>query len=88
MGETFFDHRIIKHPEKDGRPEWYGIHEVYYDEDGNIALVDHDPEVTGESLEDLKLGLKLIATALNKEILVNGEFEESELQTPEDFVDK
>jgi len=70
-----WNHRIIKHSAEGEKPEWYGIYEVFYNEDGAIALTTEDPEVSGESIDDLKLGLKLINSAFKEDVLVEGEFE-------------
>lgn len=34
--------------------EWYGLHEVYYNDKGEIDGWIEEPEVTGETLEDLR----------------------------------
>lgn len=55
----------------------YSIHEVYYDEAGNISGWTADPVTVGaSSLKDLRDVLNLIAGALNKPVIDLDEMEQ------------
>lgn len=63
-----WNHRVIK--TKDGTEDWYGIHEVYYDEDGKAYGWTSKPvEVAGNSIHDLRKTLEQMLECLNKEII-------------------
>ena len=52
----------------------FEIREVYYNEDGTIFAISEEAEgVSGESLEDLKLGLDYVSKAMNAPILKESE---------------
>jgi len=55
-----WNYRIIK----DG--ETYGLHEVFYNDDGEIAAHSENPEVVGESVEDIKGSLELMLKDVKK----------------------
>jgi len=48
---------------------WYGIHEVFYDEDGKVDGWTEDEEIMGESLEELKQTLEWMLVCLDKPVL-------------------
>jgi hypothetical protein len=52
----------------------YGIHEVYYKEDGTLSMYSDSIDPYGESIEELENDLKLMLKAFKKDVL-----------TPEDF---
>jgi hypothetical protein len=59
-----WNHRVVK---KEGG---YGIHEVYYKEDGTIQAVTKDAiDPYGETLEDLRLELQRMVGATFKDVL-------------------
>lgn len=64
-----FDHRIMVRD--DGRGgTWLTIHEVYYDDNHRILAWTVEPVgPVGEDLEDLRMGHRLIGTALEKPAL-------------------
>lgn len=43
--------------------EWYGLHEVSYDEKGEINGWFDEPEVTGETLEELRRTITMMYLA-------------------------
>ena len=46
-----WNHRIMRHNDD---PTWYGLHEVYYNDAGQVvAWTDSPVTVTGESVDDL-----------------------------------
>ena len=55
-----WNYRIIK----DG--ETYGLYEVFYNDDGEIAAHSETPEVVGESVEDIKSSLELMLKDVKK----------------------
>jgi len=72
-GFGHWNHRIVKRKEKglDGKDEWfYGIHEVYYDENDKPYMLTKEPiDITGETEEDLKLGYKQMERAFDLPVL-------------------
>ncbi len=55
---------------------WYGIHEVYYDENGKVdGWTDCEIQPFGETPEELKQCFELMSLSFNKEIL---DYEESD----------
>lgn len=68
-----WNHRIVrrKHTYVDGSTEYtYGIHEVYYDEDGNVETWTVEPTYPhGDSIEDIKWSLKHMAKCLEHPVL-------------------
>ena len=54
-----WNYRIIKR-EVDGQPDQYGLFEVFYNDDGEILAHSEEPEVFGESAEDLLQTLRLM----------------------------
>ncbi len=58
-----WNHRIIRHVTNAGTAAWYGLHEVYYDDKGNITDWTNDPvDVSASSPKELKA---LITTMLH-----------------------
>jgi len=69
---SHWNHRVVRWNHKDAKPPCvtYGIHEAFYDDKGRVWGVTERPvEVDGDSLEDLKVGLKWMSSALKKPIL-------------------
>jgi len=56
-----WNYRIIKDSDNS-----YGLYEVIYNDDGEISAHSEDPEVIGESPEDLLLSLRLMLDDANK----------------------
>ena len=54
-----WNYRIIKR-EVDGQPDQYGLFEVFYNDNGEITAHTEEPEVFGESVEDLLQTLRLM----------------------------
>lgn len=57
-----WNYRIIK----DG--ETYGLYEVFYNEEGEIALHSENPDVVGESVDDIIKSLELMLGDAKKHI--------------------
>ena len=57
-----WNYRIIK----DG--ETYGLYEVFYNEEGEIALHSENPDVVGESVDDIVKSLELMLGDAKKHI--------------------
>lgn len=64
-----WNHRIIQ-KEDDGNI-YYEIHEVYYNENGTIwAITEESVKPFGDTVEDLKVGMKLMLTAFEEPVLI------------------
>lgn len=60
-----WNHRVIYHPKSRDNPEaYYGVHEVYYDEQGGVRNWTADAEVIGESMTGLAETLMLMRRAV------------------------
>lgn len=71
---SHWNHRVMKRKLESG--DFYGIHEVFYNEDGSIWSYTVDPiEVVGESIDELKQTLEWMLKCLDNPILVDGEFD-------------
>lgn len=68
-------HRVIRHDLKDGHVPYYGIHEVYCDENGKIWACTEKAKITAweateeENLPALRQELKWMLEALDAPIL-------------------
>jgi len=62
-----WNHRVMKH--HDCGEDWYGIHEVFYDENGEVDGWAESADVTGESLNDLRTALDWMLDCLDKPVL-------------------
>jgi len=59
---------------------YYGVHEVYYDSNGNVNGYTINPvTISGDNIEDIKEYLKMIENCLDKEILDYDEEEKNEI---------
>lgn len=56
-----WNYRIIKNKDNS-----YGLYEVIYNDDGEISAHSEDPEVIGESPEDLLASIRLMLDDANK----------------------
>jgi len=79
---SHWNHRVIKHTKTitiDGEPETetkFSIHEVLYDENGNLNGYTEDAlEPYGETLLELADDLARFQEALSKPVLVHEDFE-------------
>lgn len=88
IGERMsWNYRILKHVDDAGifkshYPNgiiWYGIHEVYYDKNGEPELCSSDPvKVLQEDLEFIKTDLKMMLKATSKPVLNYSLFKDKE----------
>lgn len=53
-----WNYRVVRHTAPNGE-NYYGLHEVYYDQHGKAELWCETPTDTGETLEDLISSLRL-----------------------------
>jgi hypothetical protein len=67
-----WNHRVIKRTIGDS--ESFGIHEVYYNDDGSVEGCTIDPvAVDCDTLDDLRETLERMLRCLDKPVLVDGE---------------
>ena len=52
-----WNYRIVRHRTKG--VVWYGLHEVYYRENGKLWLWSDKPECVGDTVKDLVAGLAM-----------------------------
>lgn len=67
-----WNYRVVKKSNTgyDNLDEYYGIHEVYYDDDGKPEMVTVDPVgAAGDTLEELKHDLAYMIAALDMPVL-------------------
>jgi len=63
-----WNHRVVK--TKDGEDDWYAIHEVFYDKDGNVDGMTKQPvSVGGNTIEELKWTLTKMLESLEYNII-------------------
>lgn len=53
-----WNYRVVRHTAPNGE-EYYGLHEVYYDQHGNVELWCETPEETADTLAGLAAALRL-----------------------------
>ena len=76
--------RIIHYDKRE--PSGYGVHEVFYNEDGTVFDYTENPiDITGETIEDVKKYAQMIVDDINKspvlvqsEIVIIHDFDPSE----------
>ena len=70
---SHWNHRVVK---RITEREVYGIHEVFYNDDGSINAYTKEPiRAQCESIEELREYIQWMLDCLDKEILVDGEVE-------------
>ncbi len=66
---SYWNYRVVRHSPEQGEI-YYGIHEVYYNEDGSIWVLTESPvDVHGEYVEDLKEGYFNMQEAFDKPVI-------------------
>lgn len=61
---------------------WYGVHEVYYKDDGSLWLYSENPcSIIGETIEELKEEIKRFQCALNEPVLTPEDFKTTDIPT-------
>ena len=64
-----WDNRIVKH-QKSEYHTWYAIHEVFYDNDGQVQSYSEEPlKIIGEDIHEVKSQLKRIVEDIEKDVL-------------------
>lgn len=69
---SHWNYRVFRHVDKcvGQDQEWFGIHECYYDDAGNPdGWTENEVAPYGETVEELKKVLEMMADALKKPIL-------------------
>ncbi len=78
-----WNYRVVK-SKLDNCEDWYGMHEVYYDDEGNINAISEDAiSIEGESLKDLGKILEWMSSAMHKPVLNEDEIEYKDFETEE-----
>ena len=72
--EYTWNHRVLLHKGTDAGEDYYGIHEVHYEDGVPRAYTTNPVEVGGESVKSLKITLERMLRCLELPVL-----------TPEDF---
>lgn len=73
-----WNYRIIKRTGKEDQDDYYGLFEMFYNDDNKISLMTVEPEMVGESVDELINSLKLMyndAVRCKNDVLVEGEIE-------------
>ncbi len=71
--KTYWNYRVIRTLGHDGVP-YYGIHEVYYNEEGKpTAMTENAVDVGGDTKSEIKSVLNGMKRALSKKILNPGD---------------
>ena len=66
---SHWNHRVVRHSPEEG-DIYYGIHEVYYDDEGNVLFLTESPvEVWGEDVDDLIKGYTNMSKAFDKPVI-------------------
>lgn len=74
MSKISYHHRVVKHVGKNG--PWYGVHEIYLTEGGGIKWSKDPVKIAGDSLEEIKAQLEILAANIgNQSVLVVDETE-------------
>lgn len=64
-----WNHRVVKIEQTNGEI-YYGIHEVYYDDDNKVNSWTENPvRVQEESIEELRITLERMLKSLDKDII-------------------
>ena len=66
-----WNYRLVKHDDtppktKSGEYVYYGLHEVYYNDDGSIYLYAPDAEVVGDSPEEMASTLQMMLNDIER----------------------
>ena len=72
-----WNHRVMRIVHNDDAPI-YGIHEVYYHDDGTPRAYSSEPvDVSADDIEGLKWTLEMMLAALSKPVLSPSDFKET-----------
>lgn len=65
-----WNYRMVHHKEETTGEDWYGIHEVYYNDNGEACLMSDEPCFpTGESKKELMNDISMMTAAISKPVL-------------------
>ncbi len=72
-----WNHRVIRRTHPQWKRPYFAVHEVFYDEDDVPYLVTQEPvDVGGESLDEVRQSLEMMAAALEKPVIDMSYFDE------------
>ena len=77
-------YQVLKHTNADGSL-WYGVHEVFIDEDGKIVTYTEYPTVVGDDFGSVIGNLKLIYNACSKTPIGIATLDENEKSKPKPY---
>ena len=93
---SHWNHRVIKKVYRPSGEESYGVHEVFYNDDGSIYSYTVNPvDAACETLDDLREYIQWMLNCLDKPVLIDGEIDchdphkddtEEEYESFEDFI--
>ena len=67
-----WNYQIIHHDDDDYNP-YFGLHEIYYDDDGSMSWTE-EPTVVGDDTEEIISSLKMmLKEAENSPVLIHSE---------------
>lgn len=65
-----WNHRVVRHKGENNEPDWYAIHEVYYDDLGKITGMTVDSASPfGESKNEIKREITNMLAACDKRVI-------------------
>jgi len=87
---SYWNHRVVKQKLQDGT-DWFSVREIFYNDDDSIYAYTEKPvDISGESIEAMRVYCQWILHCLDKEILVDGDIKFVEREEPnvlDDFED-
>ena len=70
-----WNYRIIYHDDDEVQP-YYGLHEVFYTKKGKIKFWSKEPDVVGESEDDIREQLKMmLQDTKHRKMLIHSEID-------------
>jgi hypothetical protein len=67
-----WNHRIVRHTENRTQKDRivdYAIHEIYYDENGDVSNIDGTEIIRSNSLDDLKILLQRLTESFDNPVI-------------------
>ena len=64
---TYWNYRILRHKHKNG--DWFGIHEVFYDDKKHGSCTKDPIDITSEDIKGIKWMLKKMTLAVKKPVI-------------------
>jgi len=70
-----WNYRIIYYDDDDVHP-YYGLHDVFYNKKGEIKFWDKEPDIVGESEDDIREQLKMmLQDTKHRKMLIHSEID-------------